>query len=68
MTAYDVRMEAPTVAELAIHPLVEEALEQAWKDSFPDADEQSAELLGERAPVRDWRLSAGAEPTRALDG
>jgi hypothetical protein len=29
MTAYDVGMEVPTVAELAIHRLVEEPLEQA---------------------------------------
>jgi hypothetical protein len=35
MTEYIVCIEAPTVAELAIHPLVEEALEQAWKDSVP---------------------------------
>ena len=29
-------MEAPTATELLAHPLVQEALENAWLDSLPD--------------------------------
>lgn len=59
-------MTAPTVAELLEHPLVQDALEQAWRDSYPDDPDRRHEEGGWiYAEVETSKLTIRRAPTGA---